>query len=388
MPSRRSYYAAGFLLIALAGALVYLQKKSPENPVANLRQMPNRLDPKSVTPRRNPEARRPTNGLIHPRPELDTIEKSEYLLIEWKNLSSSGLNADELFSEKLKIINRAYTTLTGEAMMRFLDGLMDTESGDIVKSALMICIGNVASVGNHRMESWLSSFSNLKNQSDALTSLSVSLGSQNNSDEMIRLSTAFGNDLAVDSILKGFCFGLVANHPEDAVRTFIQKKRTGANFKDLIEVMQRLPKTADFEYIEKLLPDDSRSIAKDVRSSLIGTWASSSPQSATEYIYDNQERINPSQLGIALDKWMESDPRSAEDWITSIPAGNIRDIGLKSIAIKICDSDPQRAWNLAEMMNDIATKEATLKQVHKSWMQIDPKAAAIANPQLSGQTHE
>ena len=79
-----------------------------------------------------------------------------------------------------------------------------------------------------------------------------------------------------------------------------------------------------------------------------------------------------------------SDPKAAEDWLKSLPAGDFHDKMAQDFALEVVHNDPQTAWAWALAFPDINDASSPLRSVASTWLEADPTAANAASRALPG----
>jgi hypothetical protein len=80
-----------------------------------------------------------------------------------------------------------------------------------------------------------------------------------------------------------------------------------------------------------------------------------------------------------VQKWAESDPASASEWIAQLPPGRGRDLAVRELVISSRD-DPARALANAAGIEDEKTRLEAARLVLRVWRDVDPAQAAALLP--------
>lgn len=107
----------------------------------------------------------------------------------------------------------------------------------------------------------------------------------------------------------------------------------------------------------------------------ITMWANSSPAAAANFVGRLPEAERAGIMGIMVGQWASRDAASAAAWLQRQPAGKPKDEGLKELAQKIAEEDPETAISWANSISDTEARTSQTERIARNWLRHDPVAA-------------
>ncbi|MGC4014578.1 MAG: hypothetical protein QM755_08710 [Luteolibacter sp.] len=297
----------------------------------------------------------------------------------WESLAANGSTGEELMAQQKLLASEAIATLgPSDEFLKFLDFLEKKRANDIrdwvIKTgAAELFIGEKASSARE----WVVTLSNRQlRESFAALAGSAFKGTD---AEMKTYLTSFGSDdHGQSATLVGYCSRLAQSDPDGALATFRALKPPKVEMGGIAGVMAAMPPTADFVKISGTFPDDSKSLAKEARSSLLRAWASSDPKAAAQYVLSNSKVAFPAQMAVVVDTWADKDSGAAAAWLGALSAGACKDEGEAALVRHWNPRDPSKAWQYVGQVGDWDRRVAMATLVFNEWKKADEAAATQA----------
>jgi len=365
---------AGFTLVVIAlVAVIYPLKKksrSDSNGAAELNRV-------AATDRVGsaPDHRIQSDKIGRSQSSQQSKTSSDYLG-EWTN-SSSLLSGAELKEEQYRIAREAMLKLHGVEMGMFIQGLFDLGGGEVANwlaSTGSVVIFSGSQNERNEAMTWLVSLSNTGLQN----TIASQAGRLLSKEDVVSVMSKISSPQVASTLLLGYCRSNVQLDPYGSVKAFIDFQPKGADFSGLKSIVSSLPDGADYEAISKMLPPDSKSIAKDIRSELLKKWAEKNPVAALKFISENAQVIDASQVVVVASTWATTAPDAAISWIDGLPVGDTRDACLSKIAVQKAYSNPKLSWELALKISSESKRKVAFKDVYNDWVKSDARAANAA----------
>jgi hypothetical protein len=185
-----------------------------------------------------------------------------------------------------------------------------------------------------------------------------------------------------ERFLTGYCCRLAESNPERAVAEYKELRPPEASFYGLLDLVEYLVPNSDFSKADALFPDDydeANNLGAEIRRRLLKRWATFHPGAAAEYVIKTPKRVKPGTIAVVVEKWAESAPDAAAEWLDGIAAGEARDSGHGALA---------RYWNrmgshakamdIAVVVEDLELRVAVATEVFKEWEKTDRESAVKA----------
>ena len=186
------------------------------------------------------------------------------------------------------------------------------------------------------------------------------------------------DDHCQSAVLSGYCCHQAKTDPDGAVKAFFDLRPPKVDVSGLAQIMAVLPPTANFAKLSTILPDDSKSLARNARTALLQSWSACRPQEAAQYVIANTKLAAPAQMATVLTVWAATAPDAAANWVDSLSAGLPRDEGIAALAKFWCPTDIAKAWQFAGQVGDFKKRVDTATVVFKEWEKTDKTAATAA----------
>lgn len=135
-----------------------------------------------------------------------------------------------------------------------------------------------------------------------------------------------------------------------------------------------------------LLPDgylDDREESQFYRETgreIAERWARVDPEAAAAWASAFPETSVPGNMplrGVA-ESWYHVDPEAAEKWASQLPRGSKRDHAVGTVIDETVESNPAKAFALAELFSDPGYQTLYMGQALRRWGTTDPEAARSA----------
>ncbi len=302
------------------------------------------------------------------------------LLSRWRR-AGSELTGASLRTAQYAIAQQALQSLRGLEMAEFIEGLKADQGSDVFQ--WVIANGSPMLAACPEPEpavEWVLNLQDSNLQEQVLYQLGRTYSQLDPESFMRRVSSP----KAAVKFLSGHCVYLAGLDPSGAVATYVRLLPAGQDYSGLKNVMDALPEKTDFADVARSIPSDEKSIAREVRSTLISTWAKANPGEAAAYILNNPDVVSPDQIGVLVSQWIRNSPQGASEWASSLETGRHQDEAYKTIATHFIDLDPERAWSFALRTSNPTIRDQLLKQIHGAWLKRDPGAAEAAKTSYTG----
>lgn len=310
----------------------------------------------------------------------DSDSLSTKLIREWSQ-KTIGLSGQQLLEEQWRIARKAAELLHGMEMAHFFDSIKGSANVQVLDWLMAPAVSAMmSSLDGPEVKVWLASLKD----GDTRGKMLHYAGCFYVGDDAQAFLSTLSTPKDKGEFLAGLCVAIAATNPEQAVAEFIEKRPDGVGFEYLKKVMNVIPEGADYAGISLHIPSDERSVAREIRSELLATWARSNPSAAAQFVISGDENVDPSQLKVVLNTWISSSPDQANGWVVALPEGDYRDIGLDTVARSTAAQDPERAWELALLVRRAESRERTIREIHSLWMKVDPRAAEEAKKKYIG----
>lgn len=299
---------------------------------------------------------------------------------------SRQYSGKELSTQQALAFKQAVAALDGVELQEYLEKVSDDIDPQVLKSGIQLYVAFdkiAASSGDTgRMESWLISLKNPLLQSELFGRAGGWFSNyESDNDPASDRFKAFLADIpstaGKDTLLQSYCMQKVSVAPELGIRSFLELNRKGADFSQLSALMQRLPAKTDFAAISNLLPGDDKSVARNAREAMLGTWAATDPQAAASFVMTTSS-VYPSQMEAVITRWQETSPSQANTWIASMEASPRKDYAYKSVAIFNASRDPKMAWDTCYQIENGDVQYEAFQKVYQAWKKRAPQAADAA----------
>ncbi|BCU77684.1 hypothetical protein [Luteolibacter sp. LG18] len=313
------------------------------------------------------------------RPELSDARRLKMLddiALHWDE-NTRDFKGEELDQKQQDLVREAVQKLgASEEMLGFLQFLKE-KGLSVSKTADLLIGGEMPGVfsgvlGKDARE-WLLGVKDARLKQ----TLSFSAGVGYTGGGLKEFIDALGDIHCQSAVLSGYCRTLARTEPENAVKVFMDLRPAKVDFTAMASIVREAPPTADFGKISGMFPDDAKG-ARNIRTSLMQSWAAVSPVEAGQYVMANTKLAGPSQIGTVVDVWVGSSPEGASAWVGSLPAGPYRDEGNASLAKATGASDPVLGWAYVTRIEDPQKRKDAATKVFASWDKSDHAAAAQA----------
>lgn len=304
--------------------------------------------------------------------------RAESYISELITLEES-LESEELIRAQLQVVIRAMQHLRNMEMAKFAEFVYNNHGGPLQDRLYTFWGTNLmeGSPGQEREDvmAWAFNLENSELKNDVFFYVGRCIFQ---SDEEVSSLLSRLNAEAATSLLRGYALKISHSDPEKAVETYIRLSAEGADLNRLRDLIFSLNRDTNFKAVDALLPDDTRHIARDMRSTLLRNWARSAPQEAVEHILANPDHISIDQLNVALAVWAHNDLTQSSDWVRNQNDPAIRSQAFYGMASHLKNRSPDRAWEWALEIDDPDMRARTLREVHASWITQDYEAAESA----------
>ncbi len=329
------------------------------------------------------EVDKETAGRTTPVPMYDPLrlkdsggpgEAVENRLKRWDDLAAS-LKGDKAFAAREEVISEALFSLDGPALGEFILGLHDRRAGEpldrlVEEGSKKMFTGDYAPAAR----AWLSQLED----ADLQDRLCFPAGYHYSGPGFAPFLATIETARSKDRLLTGYACGLAETDPVHAIREFFALRPPGVSNYGLKEIMRHLPENADFKAVNSMYPDDSKDLAREIRTEMLKRWAEFAPDKAAELVISHPETIRPQQLGPIFAVWMASSPDDAEAWLNSRPAGEANDLAHGALASHLAASDHRKAWRHAASVGDSGKRVEAATAVFKEWEKTDRPGATEA----------
>lgn len=279
-----------------------------------------------------------------------------------------------------ELVQRAKENLKGMEMAKFIEQAHAILGGEVRRYAIGSSIHvlfDCKQDERHEVFEWALNLTDVGLQSELLPSIGMFMQGLLEEKDFLAVIPQLGKQQALD-LLEGYCRSQAASDGPKAVATYISLKPEGADFSGLPPVMRSLGEKTDFAAVDKLLPDDSKPIARESRTAMMKRWAEIHPKAALEYVLASNGKVSIGQMDVVLSTWAESQREAAETWVREQTDTKIRSHGAHAMATHMENDFPDHAWSWALEIQDAAQRDRKLKEVHAIWLKRDPVAAERA----------
>jgi hypothetical protein len=186
------------------------------------------------------------------------------------------------------------------------------------------------------------------------------------------------------ALLTGYCVTLAKADPDDALRIYKElayPKRIDNT--GMAHLMKVFPVDSDFLKYATEIKEDSMTLAKRARASLLDTWARTKPADAADYVIRNAGPVHSDQMKVVVKQWIKTSPDAAAEWLAQAAAGPARDQGMAELARYWQSRNPENAWSFVKQVADPETRQTIAAGVVFEWRKSDPAAADGAWSSLS-----
>jgi hypothetical protein len=363
-------YIIGTTLLGLAGVLLvqqYFAGNKTSNRYSNTEETENPVMPANDSKGKN-------QMRVH-----GSVAGSDLTAIfnRWKLLSQDGSIGDELFEKQRSIAQAAVANLgPSDELLEFLD-FLNQQRAHVIRDwvikigAAEMFIGNN---GNFARE-WVVTIKDRQ-----LREAFCELAGQTIADSEVKeYLHSFGSDShGQSSVLMSYCRALAKTNPEEAVKAFMEYRPSGVDMSGLSQVMASMPGTTNFANLAGKLPGDSKTLAKNARTSLLAKWAETNPQEAAQYVINNTSVAFPSQMGNVVGVWAKTEPDAAFAWVAALPPGEYRDEGMLSVIRHYRFDKPATAWQHVSQIDDKNKRLNIATSVLNEWIKTDRDSALEA----------
>ena len=186
------------------------------------------------------------------------------------------------------------------------------------------------------------------------------------------------------ALLTGYCVTLAKADPDGALRIYKElayPKRIDNT--GMAHLMKVFPADSDFLKYATEIKEDSLTLAKRARASLLDTWARTKPSDAADYVIRNAGPVHADQMKVVVKQWIKTSPDAAAEWLAQAAAGPARDQGMAELARYWQVRNPENAWSYVKQVADPQVRQAIAAGVVFEWRKSDPAAADGAWSSLS-----
>jgi hypothetical protein len=120
----------------------------------------------------------------------------------------------------------------------------------------------------------------------------------------------------------------------------------------------------------------------------VSAWTQSSPMEAASFVQSLPDNARSGLTSELIDRWYNTDPFSAAEWLKRQPSGPTRDEGVSAIAMAISGENPETALAWTKSIANAQSRESQQKNILRRWMMNDAASAAawIRTAQLPPET--
>lgn len=185
-----------------------------------------------------------------------------------------------------------------------------------------------------------------------------------------------------ERFLTGYCCRLAEFDPDRAVAEYKELRPPEASFYGLLDLVEYLDPNGDFAKADALFPDDydeANNLGAEIRRRLLKRWATFHPTAAAEYVIKTPTRVKPRTIAVVVEKWAESTPDAAAEWLDGITSGEARDSGREALARYWNSTGSHaKALGIAVEVEDLKLRVAVATEVFKEWEKLDRESAVKA----------
>jgi hypothetical protein len=185
-----------------------------------------------------------------------------------------------------------------------------------------------------------------------------------------------------ERFLTGYCCRLAEFDPDRAVTEYKELRPPEATFYGLLDLVEYLDPNGDFAKADALFPDDydeANNLGAEIRRRLLKRWATFHPGAAAEYVIKTPKRVKPGTIAVVVEKWAESAPDAAAEWLDGIETGEARDSGHGALARYWNKTGSHaKAMDIAVVVEDLELRVAVATEVFKEWEKTDRESAVKA----------
>ena len=140
---------------------------------------------------------------------------------------------------------------------------------------------------------------------------------------------------------------------------------------------------ATANWVEKMSAEPA---SQRVMDNLLTQWVAESPQDASVWVADLEDRENQTYAMKQLtSRWSLVDPVSTAEWLNSFPPSESLDPVVGEFVNRICGRDPEGAAGWALSIVDPKSREKAIDQVMQTWSRVDPSASKAWLQQNQGE---
>lgn len=126
-------------------------------------------------------------------------------------------------------------------------------------------------------------------------------------------------------------------------------------------------------FVAQLPPGETQNEAvKSVISSWAGQ---SPAQTAAWVLQFPAGALQDQGIRQVVSAWNNIDPEGVQNWAVNLPAGATRDAALKNFAQTLAYWTPEKAAGIVVLINDPSEREQSVETILRSWSETDPKSA-------------
>lgn len=107
-------------------------------------------------------------------------------------------------------------------------------------------------------------------------------------------------------------------------------------------------------------------------------WLENDATAATSYLQKNPEIVTSQEIQSTAKNWVKSDPESASQWLTTLPAGERKDAAINGMLDVLKWHDPASSLAWAGQISQPEARHAAQASILRTWGQWAPTAAAQA----------
>ena len=127
---------------------------------------------------------------------------------------------------------------------------------------------------------------------------------------------------------------------------------------------------------------------QDALRRAVSAWTQSSPMDAASFVQSLPDNVRSGVTSELIDRWYDTDPFAAAEWLKRQPAGPFKDEGVSAIAMEISGENPETALAWTKSIASAERRQDQEKAILRRWMMNDAAGASawIRTAQLPPET--
>ena len=127
---------------------------------------------------------------------------------------------------------------------------------------------------------------------------------------------------------------------------------------------------------------------RDALRRALSSWTQSSPMEAASFVQSLPDAARSGLTSELIDRWYDTDPFAAAEWLKRQPAGPARDEGVSAIAMEISGENPETALAWTKSIVNAESRASQERNILQRWIRNDAAGASawIRTAQLPPET--